>query len=88
MIKFDFITDAETQEYCESTVRAMMKLFGITEDEAVGRINQRWSGVTMVGADDLLYHESVTYWANDIYYGHDSGWWLGPSGLRPLPYTD
>lgn len=83
---FEFETDAESQEFCEQIAADMVRRFGISLDEAVGRINRRWAGVPALGAESLLYHESVDHWANDIYYGHDSFWWNSPPDLKPQEY--
>jgi hypothetical protein len=86
MMKFSFIADQMAQEYCEDIVHEMTELFGITEDGAIGRVNDRWSGLEMIGPDQILYHDSITYWANIIYYGPGKRWWEGTDGLKPIPY--
>jgi hypothetical protein len=68
-------------------------LFGITEAEASGRINQGWEHFGEFHS--IAYHKPAEYWAHHMYFGHDSYWWirdeatrerlgLGPVG--PLPY--
>lgn len=52
----------------------MARAFGIPRAEAVARISL-----------DLVYHETAGFWAADIYYGHDSFWWLPDAHPRPLP---
>ncbi|MEW8987645.1 MAG: hypothetical protein AB2401_11715 [Bacillus sp. (in: firmicutes)] len=54
--------------------KKMMELFGISEKEAIGRINRHWRGETIKGPKDLIYHEDPEYWAKTIYYGKDSMW--------------
>ena len=69
--------DEEAQEYCEGIVVAMVSLFSISENEAIKRISSRWSHLESIGGkEELIYHETEEHWANDIYYGHDSNWWL------------
>ena len=86
MLEFNFKTDSSSKEYCEEIILEMTSLFGITEVEAYTRINELWSGVEIVGEDDLIYHEDPDYWAKDICYGHDSEWWLDEANakLKPL----
>jgi hypothetical protein len=76
MSKFTFVTDEHSEEYCVEIAQAMANDFGISEDEAVSRINQHWSGLTIVGEEDMIYHELPHYWAWTVYYGHDSYWWI------------
>ncbi|WP_313919556.1 hypothetical protein [Tahibacter sp.] len=79
-------TDAEGREFCESIAREMVRLFGISLDEAVGRINRAWRDDRAVVADSVVYHETDSYWAKKIYYGKESSWWLDQPGLKPLPF--
>jgi len=83
--KYEFSVDDDARSFCDRIVAEMMKIFSISEEEAVGRINRQWREVDFV-PDDLRYHESEEFWANDIYYGHGSFWWTNPPGLRPTPY--
>jgi len=84
--EFQFATpDAESMEFCGEVVQSMLQLHGISQREAVGRINRRWKGVDFEEGD-LRYHEPPEFWAEDIYYGHDSLWWNRPEGLKPLPF--
>lgn len=83
---FIFKTDKESYEYCVSIIDKMVELFGITKEEALGRMNKTWGNLELVGDDDLIYHEDEDYWANNIYYGKNSRWWTNPDGLKPLPY--
>jgi len=66
----------------------MVRLFGISLNEAAGRINQMWHGRKfLTEADELmLYHDDPDRWANVIYYGPGSRWWLKEDGLAPQPY--
>lgn len=63
----------------------MVRLFSISLEEAIGRINREWQGKPIVG-DDIVYHEAEDYWAQNIYFGKSSEWWLSPPGLKPKPY--
>jgi hypothetical protein len=66
--RFEFTTDVDLTAFCEAIVNRMVSLFGITFDEAVGRLNRDWKGLNITG-DDVIYHETKDYWAKTIYYG-------------------
>ena len=84
-MKFEFETDAKSQAFCESIAGEMVRLFGISIEEAAGRISREWRNQPIIG-DDIVYHETEDYWARNIYFGKDSGWWKSPPGLKPRPY--
>jgi hypothetical protein len=87
---FRFETDAESNQYFIDIYEKMIKLFGISYDEAIGRINQHFRHVDkFVGDEVLIYHETEEYWAKTIYYGDNSFWWLkeGKEELKPVPYV-
>lgn len=93
----DFETDDETLNYFVEIVENMMTRFGITSREAIGRINSEFSPLKKITEEDDygLYREFPAYWACDIYFGHQSYWWvdkldrikLGLQNLEPKPYT-
>jgi hypothetical protein len=83
--KFEFQTTGESLALCEDIVGRMMDIFGISEDEALGRVNRQWRGCPFE-ALDIICHETDDFWANQIYFGNDSCWWSEPAGLKPLPY--
>jgi hypothetical protein len=84
--KFEFSTDSQSATFCEGIAVKMVELFGITTDEAIGRLNQEWRGLSLLGPNDMIYHEDEEYWAKTIYYGKDSKWWKNPPGLTPKPF--
>ncbi len=86
MNKWTFETDAESDDFCEKIVAEMKSRFGISEQEAIARINAQWEGSQFVGCD-LIYHETEEYWANTIYYGHDSYWWIEDDKRRVMQET-
>jgi hypothetical protein len=88
MNTFIFETDDQSTAFCEEIARQMVELFGITHEEAIGRINRDWRGLKIVGPDDVIYHEDEIYWAKTIYYGKGSNWWLNPANLKPRPYPN
>lgn len=86
MSRFSFKTDQESYKYCEEILKKMVALFSIEESEALGRMNRSWEGQDLRGDDEVIYHEDEEYWANTIYYGKGSYWWMNPPDLKPLPY--
>lgn len=85
MNHYDFITDPESQAFCDLIASRMVQQFGITTAEAVGRINRQWRGMSFLGAEELIYHEAPDFWVNTIYYGPSSSWWI-ELPEKPLPY--
>src|SRR5262245_644020 len=60
---FSFATDARSQQFCEGIVRLMMILYHLSEAEALAIINRAWAGQDILGELNLVYHETVEYWA-------------------------
>lgn len=85
-MEFEFITDQESKAFCHLIVQSMIESFSIDEEEALGRLNKAWVNLEITGPDDVIYHEDESYWANSIYYGKGSKWWLSKEVLEPLPY--
>ena len=83
---YSFKVNKRSKIFCDKLVSRMISLFGISESEAVGRINHQWDGNNFLADKDLRYHETIEFWANTIYYGADSYWWLNPSDLKPKPF--
>ena len=90
-----FPTDAELAAFCCEIADELVTRFGISEEEAVGRINRDWRLRYCLGPHVYLaYHETPEYWAQEIYYGKDSRWWMAPEDrerlglgpVEPLPY--
>lgn len=76
----------EIMEYIDEIVGEMVAAFGITRDEAIGRVNRQWGGSTF-DEKSLILHQMPDDWAGDIYYGRDSYWWrVEEADRRPLPY--
>jgi hypothetical protein len=75
-IKFEFSIDEQAQGFCEQIAVEMRRLFNVSLDEAVDRINAHWYGQEIIGEDDIVYHEDETFWANQIYYDESYSWWL------------
>ncbi len=85
MNEFKFKTDSEGYRFCRRIADEMKKQFNISEQEAFGRINENWKHL-IIDQNSILFHEDEEYWAKDLYYGHDSYWWMNPPDLKPLPY--
>jgi hypothetical protein len=83
--KFEFQATGESLALCEDIVGRMVDTFGISEHEALGRVNRQWRACTFE-AFDIICHETDDFWANQIYFGNDSYWWSEPARLKPLPY--
>jgi len=86
MAKFQFKADAEAKAYCERIAQEMVRLFGIPEAEAVGRINRQWKGQKLGGEGEVLYGGDPPFWAKTIYYESGCMWWREGEKLRPKPY--
>ena len=86
MIPFSFKTDRYSLPFCQRIVEIMTTKFGISEEEAIGRVNREWNGRHFVGKTHLYYHENEDYWAHNIYYGRVARWWMNPPDLEPVPF--
>lgn len=86
MNSFTFPIDDKGRAFCRAISLEMVSLFKISEAEAIERINYEWRNVRLIEADHPLYHEDESFWANEIYYGHDSQWWKRKEDLKPRPY--
>jgi hypothetical protein len=84
MTSFEFETDDQSRAFCEQIAGKMVELFGISQQEAIGRINRDWRGLKVIGCD-IINHEDEAYWANTIYYGKGSNWWLNSPNLKSRP---
>ncbi|MFR9750431.1 hypothetical protein ACL02S_05275 [Nocardia sp. 004] len=86
MSRFNFRTDAESEDFFMDVAWEMEVYFEISEEEAITRIKNRFHGQEIIGLD-IIYHETVEFWAEDIMYGH-SGWWQNEADAKPLPLPD
>ncbi len=94
--EFGFASDDESLVYLRCIIEEMMRRFGITREECIGRINQAWSHWPSVTGDYELYRKKPGYWAHDVMFGHNSFWRLSETerkrqGMGPLqrkPYPD
>lgn len=93
MRKYDCNFDEYGREFLDSIVDKMIELFGVSEDEAVGRINRQWAGQEFFDIDredkeyNIAFHEDDYYWANTIYFGKESRWWHREvKEITPIPY--
>jgi hypothetical protein len=64
----------------------MMRLFGVSQQEAEGRINREWKDKPLIGDVLLIYHRTTEYWAQRIYYEEDVLWWVDQHlPVKPFP---
>lgn len=84
-MKFDLDTDATSEVFCDDIAQEMMRLFGVSREEAVGRINREWKDKPLIRDVLIIYHETANYWAQSIYYEEDVMWWIDQQ-LRVKPY--
>jgi len=80
---FDGIdADAVSQNFLEEIVGEMIRLHGVSESDAVGRIVEKWKGRKFrwpegePGSDTswMIFHESPEHWAQVIFTGNWT-WW-------------
>lgn len=85
---YHFRTDTRARQFCDEIAAEIVRRFGFSTEEAIGRINRHWARDfdLVEDRDDIRYHEDVDYWSRAIVYGKDSEWWLDPPGLKPKPY--
>ena len=84
MSLFAFRTDAESEQYCHKIVTAMIRDCGVSEQEALQRINMFWARFPFLGMD-LRYHDLPERWAKHLFYGKEQFWWLDERGLQSWP---
>lgn len=69
MSRFAFtLVDSEAEQFCWKIVQDMTG-YGISESEALRRINEYWKGQTIGGKDEIAYHEDTSDWASVIFNG-------------------
>lgn len=85
-MKFDFKTDRKSEAFCNEIAQDMVRLFGISWEEAEGRINREWKGKRMTGKVLIIYHEPPDHWAQRIYYEESVLWWVDQHlPVKPYP---
>ena len=87
MNAFEIDATDEARMFVGRIATAMVALFTIPHDEAVGRINQFWRGASMLTDAErtALLHQDPDHWAKTIYYGVKT-WWLDESALGAALY--
>ncbi len=85
MSTFRFATTPELDVYFGKVVDVMVRDFGVSREEAVGRVNRTFGDHDVLG-DTLLTHEWAKDTAYQIYYGPDQMYWKAGAALTPLPY--
>lgn len=92
--QWQFATNEKSDAFCREIVAEMVRLFGVSAEEAIGRINREWRGRDIRDELSIVYHEDAENWAHDMYFGKDSYWWitgekreeLGLEPIVPRPY--
>ena len=91
--KYSFTSDTEADEFVTEIIAEMVTSFGISREEALGRIQRHWLGQIIGGSNEIVYHEKPDFWANEIYWDVDR-WWLDTNDrvilelppLKPKPW--
>ncbi len=76
--------------YFSEIAASLVRMFGIDEAEAVGRINsrfQRSSGFSTSAQVRSLKQESPDDWATIVYYGGDVLFWPDDGDDKTQPYS-
>ena len=89
MIDFEFKYSEENYDFFCEIVDLMVKLFNISHDEAVERVNSQWKNHDLSEDDCMVYHEMPDFWANEIYFKSGSYWWLSEEkdNLKPKAFN-
>lgn len=61
---------------CLRVARDMVRLFGISRTEAIGRINKEWANSQAFLNSNLVFHEDSEELAKGIYYEDGTWWWV------------
>ncbi|TDF35465.1 hypothetical protein EYS14_18780 [Alteromonadaceae bacterium M269] len=88
-MEFTFETDKESYEFCIDVIKTLSHGFGMSENDALTLINKEWRHIGFFNKEHVFHHESAEYFANELFFGHDSYWWLNEKlrstkGLTPL----
>lgn len=78
MKMFQFETNEKSSKFCEAIALEMVRLFGISKEEAIGRLNLHWKDQPLLDDEDVIYHETEVFWANQIYFEDSPRWWTIP----------
>ncbi|MEM7157757.1 MAG: hypothetical protein AAF799_33255 [Myxococcota bacterium] len=83
-LEISLTSNPEDERLCREIVLEMMRLFALSDIEALARLNDAWRNVGFE-VDDLRHHETADFWATTLYYGQASAWWLDPTALAAGP---
>lgn len=70
------VSAAKSQEFCAEIIETMRTQFRISHGEATRRLHALWDGRDLTHLPVILFHETPEYWANQMYFGPDSSWWI------------
>jgi len=82
---FAFATNPALEVYFDEVLAVLMRDFGVSEEEALGRVNRAFGGYDVL-ADTTLTHEWAKDTAWQIYYGPGQPYWRAGAVLTKLPY--
>ena len=88
-------TSTDVDELLSDIRDEMATVLGVSDAEAVARINQQWQGQDLSGDDEIVLHEDGYFWALSIYFGGNvpdwspdadrSNWMPKPAPPRDSP---
>lgn len=87
-IELTFLVNSKAQWYCEAIVKEMQNHFGISEKEAVDRINDFWSHKDLTDDTSLMYNETPEFWAYEMYSSNRSWWKISKEEIIPRKYKE
>lgn len=67
-------TSEDVDELLADIRDEMSRMLGLSDAEAVARINELWGAQDLSGEDEIILHEEGYYWALVIYYGNVPDW--------------
>lgn len=79
--------ELEAQLTLREAAEVMVNTFGISADEAAGRIARQFKHVDLTNDNAMIGHEDAEFWARVVYYGPSVQWWRVPEEtLTPQPW--
>ena len=92
MGKFPCAIDTQAETFCLRIARRMKTFFEISEDEAIGRVNEFFSNTKIGGPAEIAYHRVAEDWAKLIYYEEGTWYWVDKwmkeHTPKPRPYPN
>ncbi|MFC4377407.1 hypothetical protein ACFO5K_25325 [Nocardia halotolerans] len=84
-LAYSFEADSEGCAYFDEVIDFMCDSFGVSEEEAVARVNVAYKGLRFTGYD-ILYHNAPADTAKSLMY-ETWNWWVDEKNakLKPSP---